>query len=84
MQKRKKTMIKGLKELNAFDEAGKACTDALAELTKVTTSLNTGHESKMSTYKTEAARWKAELEAVLKRIAALSLATIHASHDRNG
>ena len=77
-------MTKGLKELNAFEEAGKACTDALAELTKVATTLNTGQESQMSTYKTEAARWKLDKEAVLKRVADLSLTVIQASRNRNG
>jgi hypothetical protein len=77
-------MTKGLKELNAFEEAGKACANALAELIKVATSLNTGQEPQMSTYKTEAARWKLEMEGLLKRVEDLSLATIHASRDRNG
>ena len=77
-------MTKGLKELNAFEEAGKACTDALADLIKVATPLNVGDESKMSTYKTEAARWKVEMEGVLKHAADLSLEIIHASRNRNG
>src|SRR4051794_611460 len=76
-------MIKGLKELQAFDDAGKACADALAELIKAVTPLNPGNESKKETYKTDSGRWKSELEGVLKQVTDRSLDIIHDAHQRN-
>ncbi len=77
-------MIAGLKELYELDSAGSACADALAQLVKVAGSLNTGNESEMSGYKTNAAKWAQEMARVLKEAIDMSLGIINDSRVRNG